>query len=388
MSRAPRTILCLLLLSSCATEKSIHSRLPADVAMNQEAGRGSDLLVTLRLEDGEELPFELDTGSAATYLDKSLEPKLVKRPYSEFSSDFGFVHQVDICAAPRLYLGNTPLMMTGTNVVISDFSQRDGRPIKGILGMNVLEHYCIQLDFKARRIRFLDDEHVNKKDWGRPLSLVDIGDGCFFVRDNLAGVKGPGSLIDTGCNYDGWLTSELYRQWTNQAMPPADGQARYPNGVLGGGAYPYVLHLHRLETELESSGDSHLTGNGVGLHFLARHLVTFDFPKRMMYLKRTSALPLVPEGSKPALKLLKDLKRKGRVPGWSRDDNGVTYLEAFSWPAPESVTFNLLKKGDSSIYHYSIAHASKDAPWKLQKAWRTDGHGRTIEEYPVAVEVK
>ncbi len=50
-------------------------------------------------------------------------------------------------------------------------------------------------------------------------------------------------------------------------------------GVGEGGAYNLRLG--------ESSG-----GNTIGLRFLARHLVTFNFPKRMMYLKRTSVGPL------------------------------------------------------------------------------------------------
>ena len=37
--------------------------------------------------------------------------------------------------------------------------------------------------------------------------------------------------------------------------------------------------------------------NLIGLQFLARHLVTLNFPKRMMYLKRTSVGPLTDDGS-------------------------------------------------------------------------------------------
>jgi len=35
----------------------------------------------------------------------------------------------------------------------------------------------------------------------------------------------------------------------------------------------------------------------LGLQFLARHLITLNFPKRIMYLKRTSVGPLIDEGS-------------------------------------------------------------------------------------------
>jgi hypothetical protein len=65
---------CLLLLCSCATESSIRPQLPADVTMNKEAGRGGHLIVTLRLENGEEIPFQVDTGAPITVFDKSLEP--------------------------------------------------------------------------------------------------------------------------------------------------------------------------------------------------------------------------------------------------------------------------------------------------------------------------
>src|SRR5208282_4204666 len=98
-----------------------------------------------------------------------------------------------------------------------DFKQlatHEGPPIMGILGMDVLHHYCIQLDFAAGKIRFLNDERANKENWGKPYPLTDLGDGCFLINENLVGAKGPGSLIDTGyITSDGWLTPELFQQW-------------------------------------------------------------------------------------------------------------------------------------------------------------------------------
>ena len=99
--------------------------------------------------------------------------------------------------------------------------------------MDCLEHYCIQLDFAARKCVFSTTNSANKKGWGKPFPLTDLGNGCLFVSENLAGAKGPGSLIDTGVNYDGWLMPDLFQQWTNRAKLPADGEARSPNGVFG-----------------------------------------------------------------------------------------------------------------------------------------------------------
>ena len=155
----------LLLLCSCATVDPARPRLPADVHFNKNAGCGGWLIVTLRLESGEQLPFLLDTGSPCTFFDKSREPELGDRLGTTTLWNFGATRDSGIYAAPKLYFGNTPLMMTGTNIGTDDckpLATKAGRPILGILGLDCLEHYCIQLDFAAHRMRFLDDERDRK----------------------------------------------------------------------------------------------------------------------------------------------------------------------------------------------------------------------------------
>lgn len=382
--------------------------------MNKNAGRNNWLIVTVGLENGQKLPMIVDTGSPVTCFDTNLESTLGKRLGAGTFWNFGKKHNIGIYAAPKLYLGRSLLKMTGTNVVGDNFTQLSsdaGRPVMGILGMDVLEHYCVQLDFKRGKMRFLDDEPASKEDWGKPFPLTDIGDGCFAVSENLVGAKGRGSEIDTGCSFDGWLIPTLFQQWTNHAMPPAKGEAHSPEGVLGGQIY-HELDLH----DLHKDDYEHMKFNGIGLHILSQNLVTFDFPKRTMYLRRTSKWPLydkslVSEAKweiKPVLKVLKRLKRKGRLPGWKKSDHGeATFFFHYNF---ESVTLDGRKKGDSSLYHYTLirtieakapafrcprqvgnyrdtfASASKATSWKLQKAWRTDQYGRIIEEYPIPQE--
>ena len=323
-------LVSLLLLCSCATQNSIRSGLPADVTLNKNAGRGDWLIVTLRLESGEKLPFVLDTGSPWTLFDKSQEPKLGPRLGTGTNWNFGAKQESGIYAAPKLYLGNTLLMMTGTNIASYDctrISTNGHRPIMGILGMDCLEHYCIQLDFAARRMRFLDDEQADKKGWGKPFPLTELGNGCLSISENLTGAKGPGSLIDTGAHYDGWLMPDLFQQWTNRAKLPAAGEVRSPIGVLGGETYPHI-YLDRLDEKSLLSDETNIRWNGIGLHFLARHLVTLDFPKRTLYLKRKSIGPLIDKdvapwaeaAGKSAWRYLDRLKNKGQLPGWSKKD--------------------------------------------------------------------
>ncbi len=387
-------LVSLLLLCSCATVDPARPRLPADVAFNKNAGRGTWLFVTLRLQSGEQLPFLLDTGAPWTFFDKSQEPKLGNRLDNGTAWNFGTKQESGVYAAPRLFLGGTPLLMTGTNVGTLDCKKiytKAGHPVLGILGMDCLEHYCVQLDFAARKVRFLDGDRANKKGWGKAFPLTALGSGCLLVSENLAGAKGAGSLIDTGCDNDGWLMPDLFQQWTNHANPPAAGEARSFDGVLGGVTYPDIW-LSRLDPKSMISDETNIQYNGIGLRFLARHLVTLDFPNHTLYLKRISRLPLVDKEAerqdrakgKSAYFFLHRLQKKGQLPGWSKQDKFASRALTVSFPQPNTAAFDhVLRKGDSSIYHYQFNRASKTSPWKLQKAWRADQDDHTVEEYPV-----
>jgi hypothetical protein len=164
-------------------------------------------------------------------------------------------------------------------------------------------------------MRFLDGEHVDKKNWGRPFHLTDIGDGCLAIDENLTGAKGPRSIVDTGCDHDGLLVSKLFQQWTNHTTSPARGEIRFPKGKLGGEIYR-DLELSELAP---SDHDSHVRFNTIGLHVLSQNLVTFDFPNRTMYLKRSSDWPLSKENetaAKSAADFAHSLKEKERQKNW------------------------------------------------------------------------
>jgi hypothetical protein len=275
----------LIFLCFCAREHAVGATLPAEVPINQEAGRGGWLVVTLQLESGEELPVVVDTGSSGTFLDKSLEPKLGKRlDTAEFQS-WGTKKKVNVYAAPKVYLGGAPLMMP-ERIVTDDFkswASATGHPVMGMLSLDCLRHYCIQLDFAAGKMRFLDDEQADKQKWGKAFPIVPLNskDGRAAVAENLFGAQGPHSLIDSGISEDGWLMPRYFQQWTNRAAPPGKGEARLPNGAFGGEKYPLVS-LRRIDVE----------SDGIGLRFLGRHLVTLDFPKQTLYLQRQSIGPL------------------------------------------------------------------------------------------------
>jgi hypothetical protein len=263
--------------------------------MNKGAGTGDMLLLTLHLKYGDKLTFIMDTGAPLTVLDSSLVQGLGKQLGStKITSMYGQTPS-HYYQAPGLYLGDTRLS-TGPRVLTMDLSPLSSDEIHfahanhhfmGVLGLDCLRHYCIQLDFAARKIRFLDSNQLHPEDLGEAFPL-EFSHGHTFVHENLVGIKGTKSLIDTGCNSDGCLTPKLFRQWADSPSQGAPHEEHRPNGVLGGHTYSH----------LQLNGDGKI--NALGLAFLARNLVTFDFPNQTMYLKRISAEPLLIPQHTPA----------------------------------------------------------------------------------------
>lgn len=263
-------ILSCLALCSCATR--MCRQLPADVNINRDAGRGGLVFVTLRLASGEELPFIVDTGSPGTLFDKSLVPKLGFRlPLGNWTVPIGDEKQKSgVYWEPKLYLGGIRLK-TGRLCAVADFqrlSKQVGHPVMGILAMDCLKRYCIQLDFQAGKMCFLDPKYLDTERLGEPLPLrLSLYSQLFSDHAGLTGGKTNRLLVDTGWNGDGSVSRETI------------------NGRTSGG----WVHLTECVWNDRTYTDLNLQTGGevLGLGFLARHLVTFDFPRRVMYLKQT-----------------------------------------------------------------------------------------------------
>ena len=280
----------LLLFSTLAT--AVRPQLPADVTMNKNAGRGSYLFVTLRMEGDENLLFLVDTGSPITLFAKSLAPKLGNRLGTVRLRTLYGNQEGGVYTAPKLYLENIQLL-TGTNIFTDNFTMQTliaHRSIKGILGMDCLRHYCIQLDFDAEKIRFLAPDTVNAALLGKAFPVTFPWGGIPFIHHTglLAG-EGTNLLIDTGCHIDGFVEKGAikghYLGWWYWLFGK-----RLPACLWDDQTYTHLL--------VRRSGSLNL----MGLRFLARHLVTLDFPEQTMYLKRTRISPLDKENKKATAK--------------------------------------------------------------------------------------
>jgi len=400
--RALGIFMCLLLLCSCATRPHSTSPvstsdLPADVSINKDAGRGGLsgglLFAALRLENGKDLPFVVDTGSPITILDKSLESRLGKRLTTAPIWWWGAKQKAAVHAAPKLHSGNVPLK-TGAIVFVcnlKEMSSAAGHRVLGILGMDCLKHYCIQLDLAAGKMRFLDSNQLEAAKPGEafPLVLSNLGqpysNAClpYIHHSSLLGGQGTNLMIDTGLGIDGALEPGLLRE---QCLRLKGNGARrldeliwyFPECVWDGETYTNII-IRDATNVVFASGV-----NVLGLRFLARHLVTLDSPGRTMYLRRQSIGPLSDDSFVLADSLMIAVA-DGKLPG-DIEVRLNAYLNKQSlpfWFRWFGGTLDVKTYDDSTTYHYTVVRKSRHAPWKLKKAWSTDQNGQIVKEYPL-----
>lgn len=194
-----------LLFCSCASV--VPTSHPGEVDINSDAGRGGLLMVKIQLEDGEDLPFVLDTGAQVTLLDESLESRLGKRLGTRVFHHFSDKFHSHVYAAPRLTLNGTCLL-TGRKVYTGDFKTLSSlwrQPTMGILGMDCLRHYCLQLDFADMKLRFLNTDRLDAANLGERYPLHFSFPMCspFVHERGLAGEREEDVLVDTGYSADG-----------------------------------------------------------------------------------------------------------------------------------------------------------------------------------------
>lgn len=241
--------------------------------------------------------FNLDTGAPVTVLDKSLEPqlgrRLGKKPIHYAWDD----KTVETYQAPKLHLGDAPLR-TGRVVWTDDLSgvhraTPDGA-IHGILGLDCLRHYVVQVDFAARKLRLIDSDHLKKEDLGKAFPLTLGGSGHTMVGESFTSTKDLNLIVDTGCACDGVLEPREFQRALQEHNVVWTNQFKYPGGfvrhtallqkvVFGGETYTNV-YIDEAPAMMANKRIYYL--NAIGLPFLARHLVTLDFPNQTMYLRR------------------------------------------------------------------------------------------------------
>ena len=376
-----------------AGEAAIARQLPPETAINPEAGGGDQLWVTVRLASGEELPFIVDTGSPVTFIDKTLKSKLGKCLDRGTLWMWGVKQPTAVYAAPKIYLGNVPLL-TDTHVLTYDFKKLSaavGHPVKGILGTDCLKHYCVQMDFAAGKLRFLDPARVDAAGLGRayPLFFSSVGQEdtnlfrTFIRHGSLVGGAGTNLLVDTGLDIDSALAPGFLQAQTQHPEPGVIKKMGGTTWYFRAGTWDGETYTNLVVKEAGSA----VAGEGanvLGLRFLARHQVTFDFPNRTLYLRRESVGPPSNDHYLAKDALLKSLVIKdGKLP---RNINASLNADLKAESLPWRVrwfggTMDVKMDGENNVSHYTVRRHLWHGPWVLKHAWQTGADGKTVADY-------
>jgi len=289
---------------------------------------------------------------------------------------------------------------------------QEDQPIMGILGMDCLRHYCIQLDFADHKIHFFNPDSLETAELGEPLPIkYSFFDALPLIRAGFPGKSNVYWGIDTGCPADVALKSKQLRELQDQTS----GQFILTKSIQQS-TNGFDHRTFNLAPRIIFNGDActnflwsdGLGKNLIGLRYLSRHLATLNFPKRIMYLQPGSTESLAAGDSltnflensladsiynfaTEATKFLIYLAQKEQLPGFIKSDRGSVNI---SWHPkngkftgyPISETFVLTQKDNVFQRHYLVTQPSKNNAMKLQRAWMTDANEHVIEEYSVTQE--
>lgn len=319
---------------------------------------------------GQEHTFCLDTGSTGVTFDVSLKDKLGKRVLwpKKGHAAYGKSIKVKYFHAPEAQLGPLSLKCSAL-VEVTDLKQLSPRlPEKadGIIGMDFLKKYVVQIDFDQGKVLFVSarqdfdlfsffrpkkNEHP---EWGEPVPIqYEFFCGQPYIKGRILDRIPVKFMVDTGwVGVHGALESKIFKAVTlekceerAQALatagkePPFDVKKLTVLDQLTVGPFEYN------DTVFSKSSESIL-----GWWFLSRHVVTFDFPHDTVYLKKGKRFDEPSDLHVSVENLGLVLHRKGNhILVFSVDPNGPAQAKGIR---PDDV---LLRIDDHDLGSYTLA---------------------------------
>lgn len=158
---------------------------------------------------------------------------------------------------------------------------------RGEIGLDVLQQYVVQIDFDRGSLRFLSSLPASPGDAVRMTPLGGEG-GAPTIPVALAGMRSEkfivasaraGNALDIQSELLAQLEEkELVKMLDKEKGVTRVGSLQFPTGRLES----LQIGKFRHEGLLVNAGEQ----NAVGVSYLARYLVTFDFPRSRLYLKK------------------------------------------------------------------------------------------------------
>jgi hypothetical protein len=276
----------------------------AEFKIEPDAG----LVLVPVLVEGKPRQFLIDTGSTLSLFDSSLSSGA---PLAQIavSPPSGSAVEKGLYAVPKASVGGIDMRGSGP-VMYHDFSALravSDRDVWGLLGMQFLKKFIVQVDLASGTVRFLDRAAPPSRSWGVPVPMKIDQRGIPAVTGVVKGQPVEFEL-DTGDNSGGNLAFPLFARLfpRKKKIRGEDlmftGVTSSPSGRLkslsiGGLKFSGLV--------FESANDSSL-----GLALARRCAITFDFPRGAVYLKPGKHIAVAQEFDMSGLHVL---RQEGRI---------------------------------------------------------------------------
>ena len=262
--------------------------------IGESVGRGDLLAVSIKI-DGKEHLFVVDTGSSGTVIDSTLAQREkgilgLEKGDAPLTPAYGQTFSLKTFRAPPLEVAGQSLKNADNTVIVADLEQLrelTGRPVEGILGLNILCNYVTRFDFRHHIVQLIDPfgfeapSGNHTKSW--PLLRESAG---VVVSLPLAALPDILVGIDTGFYHVGGISAQ-----TLEKIPQVDRVITNtsPLAEVANNTWKQTVYIKRKwsigDTEFENIPLEITGSNLLGLNALADFIVTIDFSQHTLYLE-------------------------------------------------------------------------------------------------------
>jgi hypothetical protein len=282
----------VLAIAGIARSEELALEIPANLILERfaVAKDGADLLVPVNVTEKSH-PFIVDTGATITVFDTSFP---LGRPVDSvpFYGAEGNT-EVKLYNPPAATLGKLSLgpleVVAGRD--LKAIRQVSGNPIQGILGMDFLGKYVIHIDVDKGELLLLKSAPRNA---GEELPMLWGSGGLPYVTVGMAPAEPFRFLIDTGRIGQGSGNLGVFEIGSLAGSGTLHEVGTFISETISGTASRRefqggVLKLGGFQVQSPIFGESHgQVPNVLGMGFWSRFLVTYDFPERKVYLRRSA----------------------------------------------------------------------------------------------------
>lgn len=242
---------------------------------------------------GKEYLLNVDTGAYRTMVTPAIGARL--KPLSESQNVGGafgpFGISASSYAAPDFVINGkiarNKLKTVLSGKVVEDFRPDSAQQYGGILGMDVLSNYVIQIDSEKRQFTICGSkEDLKGMDDSYACCEIFWLDHKPYIRTEFFAFPDTLVLLDTGCFTSSSVDESLISKIARDQLTPATLKAV----DLAGNSSTISFNIHRewlFQGYCIRDVDVFVSkSNLFGLPFLARFNVTFDFPHKCVYFKK------------------------------------------------------------------------------------------------------